>query len=138
MSDPAAVPDYKKHDPRGWCGDPSRGAALGRPTIKAAPKEAQLVLTVRRVHLDGGGYDANGTYFGRDKPLYNVAGTSDLGDDVDYMIRETCDENAEIQAEWDYPNAKIVMGPDIELPEGWDEEEEDEPCPYEEEPEEED
>ena len=28
------MPDYSTHDPKGWCGDPRRGAALGRATIQ--------------------------------------------------------------------------------------------------------
>jgi hypothetical protein len=30
------TPSYKTHDPKGWCGDPQRGAALGRHAHKPA------------------------------------------------------------------------------------------------------
>jgi hypothetical protein len=62
------VPDYSTHDPKGWCGNPSRGAALGRPTVMDAPKDFSGRLFVSRVRLNSGGYDKNGTYFGHGPP----------------------------------------------------------------------
>lgn len=56
------MPSYKTNDPKGWCGDPTRGAALGRPNIHN--KEYTGKLTLRRIRLNSGGYDSNGTYFG--------------------------------------------------------------------------
>lgn len=56
-------PDYKTHDPKGWCGDPKRGAALGRPALHGEPDFAGKMY-LRKVPLDNGGYDRNGTYFG--------------------------------------------------------------------------
>lgn len=41
-------PDYKDNDPRGWCGDPSRGAAMGRETIVGDPNYSGR-LYVRKV-----------------------------------------------------------------------------------------
>jgi hypothetical protein len=64
------APSYRTHDPRGWCGDPSRGAALGRQTVHDAPRDEPVKLTLRRVRLDRGGYDTIGTYFGTGSPLY--------------------------------------------------------------------
>lgn len=52
---------YSDNDPKGWCGDPKRGAALGRPTILGQPRGA---ITVQLSPLDRQGYDRNGTYFG--------------------------------------------------------------------------
>jgi hypothetical protein len=52
--------DYQKPD-RGWCGDPSRGAAMGRGSD--LPFDAACELRIRQVHLDGD-YDAGGTYWG--------------------------------------------------------------------------
>ena len=34
-------PDYTTNDPKGWCGDPARGAALGRPSYHAHPVNTQ-------------------------------------------------------------------------------------------------
>lgn len=60
-------PSYQTNDPKGWCGDPKRGAAMGRVTIHGAPKGP---ITVRETVLDSGGYDRNGTYFGQGPALY--------------------------------------------------------------------
>jgi hypothetical protein len=97
------MPDYKKHDPVGWCGDKSRGAALGRPTITDEPKDYAGKLSVQRVRLNGD-YDKNGTYFGHGQPLYwcaNEEGT------VDFMLRARDRDDAAAQVRKDYPNAKI-------------------------------
>ena len=77
--------DYTTHDPKGWCGDPKRGAALGRPTIKGE-KTYSGRLTLRRVYLNQGGYDPNGTYFGHGDPLYWYA--SEDGE-IDGVVRAT-------------------------------------------------
>ncbi len=48
--------------------------------IHDAPRDAPIVLHVRLVRLDAGGYDVNGTYFGTGDPLYwyaDEAGTVD-------------------------------------------------------------
>lgn len=57
------LPNYKTNDPRGWCGDPKRGAAMGRSTIAGDPDYSGKIV-LRKVRLDSGGYDPNGTYFG--------------------------------------------------------------------------
>lgn len=75
-------PSYGTNDPKGWCGDPKRGAALGRATINKSEIETfNTPLTLRRVRLDSGGYDSNGTYFGIGQPLFWCAsndGTVDM------------------------------------------------------------
>lgn len=102
------MPDYSTHDPKGWCGNPSRGAALGRPTVMDAPKDFSGRLFVSRVRLDSGGYDKNGTYFGAGPPLYWVA--SEDGD-IDFMLRANSREDARESALREYPNAKIRRSP---------------------------
>lgn len=62
--------DYKKNDPRGWMGDPSRGAAMGRPHVSTLKYEYTGYIYVREVVLDGDGYDCLGTYFGAGAPLW--------------------------------------------------------------------
>lgn len=62
-------PDYALRDPKGWCGDPKRGAALGRPG-KVGDKKYRGKIGLYRVALDSGGYDRLGTYFGIGGPLY--------------------------------------------------------------------
>jgi hypothetical protein len=98
------MPDYKKNDPVGWCGDKSRGAALGRPTITDETKDYVGKLSVRRVRLSDGGYDKNGTYFGHGQPLYWCANDEST---VDFMVRAADREDAVAQVRKEYPNAKI-------------------------------
>ena len=57
-------PSYKTNDPKGWCGDPHRGAAMGRSSIREVDSSAPVKLVLQKVRLDSGGYDINGTYFG--------------------------------------------------------------------------
>jgi hypothetical protein len=99
----AAGVSYKTNDPRGWGGDPSRGAALGRPTLRGEPSFSGR-LTLRRVRLDQGGYDPNGTYFGAGGPLYWYA--SDDGE-IDAMLRAHSREGAKAQVLKIYPSAKF-------------------------------
>lgn len=95
--------DYGTYDPKGWCGDPSRGAALGRPTIKG-PEDFNGKLGLRKVRLDMGGYDCNGTYFGIGSPLYWYA---DEDGEIDGMLRAIDREHARAQVLEEYPNAKV-------------------------------
>lgn len=102
------MPDYKTHDPRGWCGDPSRGAALGRPTV--ADGEPEGKMTLRRIRLDSGGYDPNGTYFGAVDLRYDVFPLywcADAGGNVDRMLRAPNREDAKRQVRELYPDAKF-------------------------------
>ncbi len=72
---------YASRDPVGWCGDASRGAALGRSSRTGDPVG---VLRVCHVPIDTGGYDVLGTYWGDGQPLYWLA---DLGGEVDTCFR---------------------------------------------------
>jgi hypothetical protein len=112
------VPDYKSNDPRGWCGDPSRGAALGRATINDAPRDFAGTITVCRSYLDSGGYDANGTYFGFGAPLWWYA---DEEGEIDAMLRAMDFEDACLEIQEKYPKATFVRGEDIEPDEDEDE-----------------
>ena len=99
-------PDYQLHDPKGWGGDPTRGAALGRPSVHDAedPKEFSARLYLRKVRLNNGGYDSNGTYFGIGAPLYWCA--NDDGD-IDFMLRAYDRADAREQVLARYPKAKV-------------------------------
>jgi len=99
----AAGASYKTNDPRGWAGDPKRGAALGRPSVRGEATFAGR-LTLRRVPLNQGGYDSNGTYFGLGAPLYWYA--SDDGS-IDDMLRAGTRESAKKQILARYPAAKF-------------------------------
>ena len=96
------MPSYKTFDPRGWCGDPSRGAALGRRTI--ADGEPEGKMTLRKIPLNLGGYDPNGTYFGLGQPLYWYA---DEGGNVDGMLRALDRNAAKSEVLKKYPAAKF-------------------------------
>lgn len=97
--------DYTTNDPRGWCGDPRRGAALGRPTIHDPnPETVTARLSLRKVRLNSGGYDTNGTYFGHGEPLYWCA---DSKGDVDFMLRAHNRTTARQEVLKQYPNAKV-------------------------------
>ena len=98
------MPSYKTNDPKGWGGNPSRGAALGRPTIAEAPRDESIKIHLRRVHLDSGGYDKNGTYFGNRIPLYWAA---DKEGNVDFIVVGATREAAKEQVREYYPKAKF-------------------------------
>ncbi len=99
------LPDYKQHDPKGWCGDPTRGAALGRHSYHAEDsKTFEGKIYLKRVRLNQGGYDSNGTYFGTGSPLY-WASSEDC--EVDFMLRAADRADARDQVLAKYPTAKI-------------------------------
>lgn len=49
-----------------YCGDPRRGAAMGRSSIGEPVDKVHL----RKVNLDSGGYDNGGAYWGFGLPLF--------------------------------------------------------------------
>lgn len=101
------MPDYKTNDPRGWCGDPKRGAALGRHDVHG-PEAFGGKLYLRRVYLDQGGYDSNGTYFGHGEPLYWAANESGRGQpEIDFVLRAADRRFARLKVLQRYPAAKV-------------------------------
>jgi len=98
------MPDYTTNDPKGWGGDPRRGAALGRPTIEGTPKGS---ITVARSFLDRGGYDRNGTYFGQAAPLFWYADDECF---VDAMTRAADIEDAIKIVSEKFPGVEIKKG----------------------------
>lgn len=117
----AELPDYEKHDPKGWCGDPSRGAALGRGTYiqEGVDKQPLYVQAVETY----GGYDRNGTYFGHGDTLFWFA---TAGCEVDFVMRaapgqplqdlvpEECRGLELIRVSWPlgYSDAELLQGTD--------------------------
>lgn len=59
---------YTVNAPRGYMGDPLRGAAMGRPPIKG-DQNFTGKLSLRRVKLSWDGYDSAGTYWGHGATL---------------------------------------------------------------------
>lgn len=100
------IPSYSTNDPRGWCGDPKRGAALGRLCGYGSPDYAG-VLYIRHVPLIGD-YDVNGTYFGSGEPLWWVASEDGT---VDYMERGKSRAAVEASVRTAYPSATVKPYP---------------------------
>ena len=95
--------NYKSNDPGGWCGDMSRGAALGRNDFHT-DSGAMLKFYLKKIRLDDGGYDSNGTYFGVGQDLYWYA---DEDENVDAMLRANDRNDAKRQVIDKYPNARF-------------------------------
>lgn len=97
--------DYSQNDRRGWCGDPKRGAAMGRESSHLRGDDAKqpVKLYLRRIRLSGD-YDRNGTYFGAGKPLYWVCSADQT---IDYMVRAEDREDARWHVLQQYPNARF-------------------------------
>ena len=98
------APSYKTHDPKGWCGDPKRGAAMGRGSKHASDTSAEIKFYLREVRLDSGGYDTNGTYFGWHQRLYWYA---DAEGKVDATLRASNRVEAIDTIRTEYPRAKF-------------------------------
>lgn len=98
---------YKDNDPKGWCGDITRGAALGRGT-KRGDVLYSGKMHLRRVYLDNGGYDCNGTYFGHGAPLFWYAAEGEKPEDtIDGIIRAKDRAAAKEKISDEYPDAKF-------------------------------
>lgn len=98
------APSYKTNDPKGWGGDPRRGAAMGRRDIHNEATEWEGKVYLRRVPLDSGGYDQNGTYFGSGMPLWwysNSEGT------IDGVARAQSRRGAREEVLKTYPKARF-------------------------------
>lgn len=98
-------PDYKRNDPKGWCGDPRRGAAMGRYTILEAEEDFAGRIYLRKVRLNQGGYDSNGTYFGEGPPALYWYSNDD--GDIDAMLRAGTREDARNQVLAKFPKARV-------------------------------
>jgi hypothetical protein len=100
------LPSYKTHDPKGWCGDIKRGAAMGRHSYQLDDdlRSQPVKLVLQRVPLDSGGYDRNGTYFGHGGWLYWYANEDCTIDDV---LRARNREDAKLMIRQVYPRARF-------------------------------
>lgn len=94
---------YKDNDPKGWCGDPKRGAALGRGA-KLGDREYAGKMYLRLVPIDSGGYDPNGTYFGVGEPIYWYAS---VDGSIDCTLRARNREKAKAEILESYPKARF-------------------------------
>lgn len=103
-------PDYSRNDPKGWSGDPKRGASLGRPK-HYGDREKKYQLFISEVELVDG-YDVNGTYFGDGMQLYWVA---DLDNEVDYCFRAPDYHTVTWYTHARYPHGQLQEGPRISV-----------------------
>ncbi len=100
-------PDYTLHDPKGWCGDPKRGAAMGRGSYHVEDKEAfEGKMFVKYVRLSGD-YDSNGTYFGGGPGTLPLYWCTNEDQTIDFMLRATDREDAKEQVKRAYPKARF-------------------------------
>lgn len=88
-----------------------RGAPIGRTSIHAEDEKDVTSITLSHVHVDEGGHDTNGTYFGIGAPLFWAS--SDDGT-VDFVLQQQDWEDAELTVRQRYPNAVVRCGQDIE------------------------
>lgn len=86
--------DYATNAPQGYMGDGRRGAPLGRPSL--VPEDAAgMRVQLRPIHLDEGGYDDQGTYFGVGEPVWWAA-TTDGSLDATLRARDEADAVAQV------------------------------------------
>lgn len=100
------MPSYSTYDPKGWGGDPKRGAAMGRRKVLDVDEETwsgKLYLRKVRMSADGA-YDNLGTYWGLGNPLYWAA---DDSGQVDFVVRALNREEAKIAVRHLLPNAQF-------------------------------
>ena len=85
------------------------GAWMGRPhhTPPIREEGARPRLTLRRVRIDSGGYDAGGAYWGFGAPLYQVSGDNGSDEVVEYYIRAATREDGKQQVLARYPSARV-------------------------------
>jgi hypothetical protein len=93
--------DYQKPD-RGWCGDPGRGAAMGRSSD--LPTDTHEPVTIRRVPIVDG-YDPGGTYWGEPDDLFCVFD----GEGRVRYLRAGSIEAAKAQ----FPHAEFLVAEDL-------------------------
>jgi hypothetical protein len=99
--------DYTLHGPKGWMGDPSRGASLGRGEYRGHGTDYAGPISIREVALNREGYDRLGAYFGwpgnRDL-LYWVASSDCL---IDYVLWAPSRSAVEAKVRDEWPQAQI-------------------------------
>lgn len=79
------------------------GASMGRSASRPGTLE-NVKLQMRAVHLDTGGYDSGGAYWGCGETLYCVR---DYEGDYEFFFRASSRKEAESQLSSDFPNAKF-------------------------------
>lgn len=97
-------PSYRHNNPRCWCGDPKRGAALGRHSYHEKTYTVRSYAVLRRVRINGDGYDFLGTYWGIGEQLWWCATSSY---NIDFCLRARTRKEAEETVRKMYPEIKF-------------------------------
>lgn len=81
------------------------GASMGRPSLIPSKEVLDVMkVSLRRMRIDSGGYDAGGSYWGLGAPLY-WAGDDDGIIDIWFRARDRDDAKAQVKARC--PNARF-------------------------------
>ena len=89
------------------------GAPMGRPGIRPVDFKAPVTFYLRRVYLNGGGYDSGGAYWGFGQPLYRAESAEEVEvtygppTQIERYLRAYDREDAKAQLLREYPNAKF-------------------------------
>lgn len=90
---------------RGYMGDRTRGASMGRESRTGiVPDNAKWAL--QRVRLNSGGYDGGGAYWGAGLPLY-WATEHMVGGEAELFFRAAGRDAAKAHVRALYPNARF-------------------------------
>lgn len=97
-------PSYSHNNPRGWCDDPRRGAALGRRERHEKTYTVREYAVLRPAYVSSDGYDFLGTYWGLGTQLWWCA-TSSYS--IDFCFRAPTRKEAEEHVQRMYPHIKF-------------------------------
>jgi hypothetical protein len=103
--------DYALHDPKGFCGDPRRGAAMGRSCYQDHPDDYSGPIRIRHIKIGSQGYDCLGTYFGHPPDSTRPYWVASPDCKIDYVILASSRSAAEKDARARWPNARIHKTP---------------------------
>lgn len=111
------MPKFNPPEDRGWMGDRSRGASMGRPSRSGYrdPKTGEWVelevtenaapFRLSRVRMVGdGAYDSGGAYWGIGDPLYHYEGPTS---DIEGYVRGRTREAAKAAVRAIHPRARF-------------------------------
>lgn len=89
------------------------GAPMGRMSAHAADKSATIKFHLQKTHLDSGGYDEGGAYWGHPSNLYIVRSKGEFLSEQNYLeatvfyLRANSRKEARAKALAQYPYARF-------------------------------
>ncbi len=99
-------PSYDKRTPRGWMGDPQRGAAMGRSDKHGDADFAGDIILRPVALVEDDAYDRFGTYWDVGAPLFWYASRDNS---IDACIRCATIGDARFRVQFKYPHATIIV-----------------------------